>query len=358
MTVANILARQTVPSFPTTPYGVSQNGFPMKSHTPRWFPLLVAGLLFALMTSSVIPAPAADTVAEPGNTRPPTNDDELKYWLTNMLVHHQFTSQEVTQATGLTADEIEAATERFAIIADQKPARKADAPLLVLPYPGGRHPRIGFLEGAIHPQRETKVSVFAPWENGGYVVVDVPEAIFTNLGLTYLAHTHIPTIWSEQDIELEKLEWNRRENGNYDVKRQLPNGIEFGAEVTPTHEAVRMTLWFKNGTKEPLTNMRVQNCVMLKGAPGFNEQTNKNKVNHKPYTACRSEDGKRWIIAAWTPCLRAWANERCPCLHSDPLIPDCAPGETETLRGWLSFYEGDDIMAEFDRIEKTGWREE
>ena len=70
----------------------------------------------------------------------------------------------------------------------------------MLPYPGGRHPRIGFLEGAIDPQRETKLSVFTPWHDSSYVVADVPEAIWSNLGLTYLAHTHIPTIWTAQKI--------------------------------------------------------------------------------------------------------------------------------------------------------------
>ena len=43
----------------------------------------------------------------------------------------------------------------------------------MLPYPGGRHPRLGFLDGAIRPQRETKVSVFAPWER----VVDTSRGI-------------------------------------------------------------------------------------------------------------------------------------------------------------------------------------
>ena len=61
----------------------------------------------------------------------------------------------------------------------------------VWPYPGGRHPRIGFKDGAIRPQRETKFSVFVPWPDGGYVVVDVPEAIWmdTESGreLLYLA---------------------------------------------------------------------------------------------------------------------------------------------------------------------------
>jgi hypothetical protein len=44
-----------------------------------------------------------------------------------------------------------------------------------------------------------------------------------------------------------------------------------------------------------------------------------------------------------------------PCLHSDPQIPDCPPGETRRVRGWLSFYEGSDVQAEFNRIEALGW---
>jgi hypothetical protein len=40
-----------------------------------------------------------------------------------------------------------------------------------------------------------------------------------------------------------------------------------------------------------------------------------------------------------------------PCLHSDPKFPDCKPGETAALHGWMSFYEGNDIDAELKRIE-------
>jgi hypothetical protein len=76
----------------------------------------------------------------------------------------------------------------------------------------------------------------------------------------------------------------------------------------------------------------VQNCVMLKGAKGFETQSNDNKVFTPPYAACKSADGKRWVITAREPHQRAWGNEKCPCLHSDPRIPDCAPGETQRLR--------------------------
>ena len=299
---------------------------------------------------------AALAAAETGNARKPASGSDQRYWLRNMVWHHHFTTEEIQDATGLNENEINRELKKFNITPTNRPKRSANAPLLVLPYPGGRHPRIGFLDGAVNPQRETKVSVFTPWDAASYVVVDVPEAIWSNLGLTYLAHTHVPTVWEKQNIELPKLEWNRRADGTFDMERKLPNGIFFGAKVMPGKDAVRMEMWLANGTKETLNDLRVQNCVMLKGAAGFTAQTNANKVISNPYVACRSDDGKRWIITAWEPCHRPWANAPCPCLHSDPKFPDCAPGETKRLRGWLSFYEGTDIDAEFKRIDATGWR--
>jgi len=306
-------------------------------------------LLFVLN----LPVTFADS---PGNARRPENDADLRYWLENMIWYHQFTSEEVSETTGLAPDEIKLALDRFQIRPTTKPKRAENAPLLTLPYPGGRHPRIGFLDGAVDPQRETKISVFTPWDEASYVVVDVPEAIWSNLGLTYLAHTHVPTIWDKQDVKLPRQEWNRRADGTLDSERTLPNGIAFGVKVRPGRDAIRMEMWLKNGTAEPLSDLRVQNCVMLKGAAGFDEQTNDNKIFRKPYVAAKSKSGDRWIITAWEPCDRAWGNAPCPCLHSDPKFPDCAPGETQRLRGWLSFYKGTSLDAELSRIDKEAWK--
>jgi hypothetical protein len=173
----------------------------------------------------------------------------------------------------------------------------------------------------------------------------------------YLAHTHVPTVWTRQGVELEPLEWNRRADGGLDIERRLPNGVAFGAKALPARDAVRMELWLKNGSDATLSDLRVQNCVMLKAAVGFNQQTNENKVLSNPYVACRNGDGTRWIITAWESCKKPWANDKCPCMHSDPKFPDCQPGQTHRLRGWLSFYVGRDVQAEFRRIEATGWRE-
>src|SRR5262249_27651620 len=178
-----------------------------------------------------------------------------------------------------------------------------------------------------------------------------PEALWSNLGLTYLAHTHIPTVFDKQGISLPPLEWTRHADGSLENARRLPNGIDFGARVLPAADAVRMELTLTNGTTELRRDLRVQNCGMRKGAAGFAAQTNANKVFAKPYVACRNDEGTRWIITAWDPCDRVWGNAPVPCLHSDPKFPDCPPGESRRLRGWLSFYQGTNLQSELDRIE-------
>lgn len=296
----------------------------------------------------------------PDDFRRPAGDDDLRYWLENMAIHHRFTPAEVGAATGLSAAQSTAALKRLGLDGKTPAKRRAEDPLVVLPYPGGRHPRIGFLDGAIRPRRETKISVFAPWDNGGYVVVDVPEAIWSRQGekreLLYLAHTHVPTIWDKQGVELPRLEWSRERSGVLSVSRKLPNGVSFGAKITPGKNEVRMELWITNESKTPLAGLVVQNCAMLKSAAGFDQQTNDNKVYAKPYVACRNDKGTRWIVTAWEPCVRPWANAPCPCLHSDPQFPDCAAGETQRIFGWFSFFEGTDVQAEFRRIDAIQWR--
>lgn len=321
---------------------------------------MIGAMIFRLpvalfITSFTLWGAIAEAEAQTDSTRPPASESDLKFWLQNMVWHHQFTHDEIHQVTGLSNEAIDAALKKFKIGAASKPKRGADEPLLVLPYPGGRHPRIGFLDGAIRPQRETKFSVFTPWDDSSYAVIDVPEAIWSNLGLTYLAHTHVDTVWTKQKIDLPKMEWKRLPGGVLEFQRKLPNGIVFGSRVKPGKDAVRMEMWLKNGTDKPLSDLRVQNCVMLKGAKGFNAQTGDNKRVENPYVLCQSD--KRWIITAWDPCHRPWINPPVPCLHSDPKFPDCPPGETRRINGWFSFYEGEDIAAELKRIEATGWRE-
>ena len=294
----------------------------------------------------------------------PRDDEQLKFWL-EVAAAHQLTPAETAAALAITEPEVKSAQNRLSVASSGAKPRGKDDPLLVLPYPGGRHPRIGFLDGAVDPQRETKISVFAPWGGGGYVVADVPEAIWhdTSAGrkLLYLAHTHVPTIWDERKIQLEPLEWKGVTGGGkpaWRVERTLPNKVVFGTLVIPATDHVLMQMWLVNGTSETLRGLVVQNCVLLKGLPGFDQQTNDNKLLRKPFVACHNPDKSRWIITAWEPCHRPWANPPCPCLHSDPRFPDCEPGQTVRLHGWLSYYEGADIDAELARIDGLDWRKQ
>jgi hypothetical protein len=330
---------------------------------PKTVGMLTIALL--VLPGSGLSANQDDRGSDSNNAREarqPGSESELKYWLENMVWHHGFSAVEIQAATGLSGSQIADALKRFGISANTKPKRPAGSPLLTRPYPGGRHPRIGFRDGAVNPQRETKVSIFTPWNESSYVVADAPEAIWSNLGLTYLAHTHVPTIWTRQNVELEKLEWERRGDGTFFLERKLPNGIRFTTKVVPDRSAVWFEMSLTNGTKETLTDLRVQNCVMLAHAKGFEQQTSENKVfaaaktPGSPYVAVHNADRTRWIISAWEPVHRPWANPPCPCLHSDPKFPDCEPGKTRYLRGLVTFYEGKDIEGKFKELDAFGWR--
>ncbi len=248
---------------------------------------------------------------------------DLPFWLANMA-RHGYSSAEMSVVTGgfTRAAQPESATARL------------------LPYPGGRHPRIGFLEGAIDPLRGTKASVFLPWESGGYAVVDLPEAVFSSDGLLFLAHTHVPTVWDERNQVIENADWERLADGGLRSHWLLPNGVAIGAAISLEKGEAAMELWITNATAEPLRKLRAQICVLLKGAPGFGARTNDNKTLRSPLAAVRSASEDRWIATEWENCGRVWANPACPCLHSDPWLPDCQPGETVRVRGRLWFHEG------------------
>jgi hypothetical protein len=247
--------------------------------------------------------------------------NDLDYWLANMR-QHRYSAAEVMQVCG---------SARAGSSIDAPPASRH-----VLPYPGGRSLRLGFQEGAINPLRGTKATVFLPWDPSSYIVIDLPEAIFSNLGLLFLAHTHLPTIWNDRNVVIENKDWIR-DGDNLRSEWKLPNEVAFGASVSPVEDRIEMELWLRNRTAEPLSKLRTQICVLLKGAAGFNSQTIANKEFGAHVTRVRSSNGSRSILTEWERCGRTWGNAQCPCLHSDPVLPDCAPGETVRVLGKLWF---------------------
>ncbi len=284
-------------------------------------------------------------------SRTPESKKDLRRWI-SVMQRHGYTIDEMRFATGVEKERIVKATGRTSV-------RYTRGELELLPYPGGRHPRIGFRDGEFRPQRETKLSLFTPWDPTSYVVIDVPEAIWHQRAegrqLLYLAHEDIPTRWDLEGKVIEKNEWELVGDGNYKMEKRLPNGAMIRVEGWVEQHGVKMRLTLVNQSDEVLSGLVVQNCVMLGEATGFNSQTNENKIYTNPVAAVGNESKTRWILTAWQHCVRAWGNEHCPCLHSDPQFPDCPPGKTVSLNGWVSFYDGTDIDTEMQRIAKMGW---
>jgi hypothetical protein len=260
-----------------------------------------------------------------GKLTPPVEVEQTArdsaYWIGNMR-RHGFSLDEIARAHGLDAMHVPAA-----------PMPQGN----ILPYPGVRHTRIGFLDGAIDPQRGTKASVFLPWDPKSYVVIDVPEAIFSNKGLLYLAHTHVPTIWNEQNVVIDNVDWQRLPGGGLKSEWTLPNKVAFGATLDWRSDSVEMELWLRNGTGEPLSKLRTQICVLLRGAPGYAAQTNDNKRLTGTTALVRPQANGRRIAVEWERAGRVWGNPNCPCMHSDPVLPDCPSGETVRVKGKLWF---------------------
>lgn len=254
------------------------------------------------------------------------------YWLANMAGPHGYSNAEIGQVFSWSEPQVSAALKQVSA----QPSKGLE----VRPYPGGRPLRTGFREGAIDPLRGTKATVFLPWAPSQYVVIDLPEAIFSNLGLLFLAHTHIPTIWNDQNRIIENTDWQRMPDGGLRSAWRLPDNVEFGAGVTTQEGEVRMELWLRNGAQQPLSGLRTQICVLLKGASDLNPQTNGNKIFGKSIAAVQASTASRWVQTEWERCGRTWGNPQCPCMHSDPVLPDCEPGQTVRVRGRLWFAEG------------------
>ncbi len=281
-------------------------------------------------------------------TEPAAPVDDTRFWL-EACATHDYSQAETAMATGKEARDVAMLQARYGI----KPILAPPGRLLLLPYPGGRHPRIGFLEGAVDPDRGTKCSLFLPW--GGYVVIDIPEAVWCEKELVYLAHKHIPTKWEKQGIALERFDWTRGADGILTSRHSLPDGLSFSVRVEPDQDGARLELRLKNGTDRKLRGLWAQVCVMLKGAPGFNAQTkdNKAKIPEAGVCAVRSEDGRRWIATVFEK-PKLWENPPCPCIHADPLFPDLEPGQEAVSRGRVFAYQGEDLAGEIARRAAAG----
>jgi hypothetical protein len=122
--------------------------------------------------------------------------------------------------------------------------------------------------------------VSPPWPSQDYIWLDFPEAIFTNIGLIFLSHVNppFPVVFPD----LPKVPW-KEIPGGIRFDRELLNGIRFGGSVVKKEESVvSLNLYIDNGSKEPLTTIKLQTCAFLRAIQEFGDYTFENKLVHVP----------------------------------------------------------------------------
>jgi len=255
------------------------------------------------------------------------------------MLPHPWDDETLRAALGFTDAEIEAAHRNEtaldgapgSVSAGCLPAPSSWQPL---PYPGGRHPRSGFLEGAFDPQRETKLLFGVP-DMGGYLVLDLPEAIWSDEQLIFLAHTHLPTVWDRNGERHTFTPWNISLDGRTAANSHvLPDGTTVSAEATRSSDSrIDLLLSIVNRSDHDLTDVWAQTCLML--AQADLGSTDTEIVLSSDIAALRLSE-RMQLEFAWEKVKRTWQNPPVPCMHNDPFLGSCRPGDTLTVRGSLA----------------------
>jgi hypothetical protein len=212
-----------------------------------------------------------------------------------------------------------------------------------------------------------------PWPSQDYIWLDFPEAIFSDSGLLYLSHVNpdFPVVFPD----LPRVLWQQANNSLY-FSRQLPNGVKFGGSIVASSEwTVELELFIENGSAAPLTGIRLQTCAYLRAIKEFADFTVTNKFVHLaeaswidfelaqrtpesgkyrlgfrgtgpavadlPVFVTRSNVTEHLVAMTWYESSASiMSNPKHPCMHVDPVFPDLAPQQRQTILGELLFFQG------------------
>ena len=64
------------------------------------------------------------------------------------------------------------------------------------------------------------------------------------------------------------------------------------------------------------------------------------EVGDFPLLARRIPGRDAWIAWLWPTANGYFGNTQTPCMHMDPVMPSCPPGETRSVSGRMEFFEG------------------
>jgi hypothetical protein len=237
------------------------------------------------------------------------------------------------------------------------------------------------------------VEIQAPWMDSA-LYLRYPETINTAFGLLQIDHyredmigkTDVATLsgWHEGPGRSQWFDWG------------LAEQCKAGGIVSPGQDEVRLEFWFYNGQDRP-TSVSMQYCLPL-GNGMFRDTTGERTYIHvggkwvrmadtdrgagrrelvhypvaggedlgwlKPgvggwgassdvadvgLVAVKATDGKHVLGLAWEHPRAIVSNWLIPCIHADPIWPECGAGKRERVRGKLYLMEGglDDVLARY-----------
>ena len=236
------------------------------------------------------------------------------------------------------------------------------------------------------------VKIIPPWDTEGHLLVRFPETLHSSLGLLFIDHYRSDML---PVVELQKLpEWHLDPNtGALSYECKLPNNVEFTGSVVPGADVVDMKFTVRNNTDEELKGLNIQICLVQSSCPTFNtpELTHTYILHDGNWLALADSTFKKmkpdrppWIIGsvkgrpgpkpgqshpdAWYVCHEpadipliatvskdsahvlaiTWpsgrsimSNGMIPCLHADPVLPNCPPGESVSVEGKIYLLTGD-----------------
>ena len=219
-----------------------------------------------------------------------------------------------------------------------------------------------------------------PWPTHDYISMDFPEVVRPGEERLYLSHINPP--FPQKYPDLPAVPW-RHIDGGIEFERTLPNGLEFGGRLTVADETtVALCIFVRNGTSEPLKDIKLQTCAFLRHSVEFGKYTRDNKFVHVqkrgwiPFDVAREsgEEGglyrlgwfagptaadlpvmvtkggpvriggpetNRMVAFTWDEHTYSLiSNPNRPCMHADAKMDDLAPGVRGEINGRLIFFEG------------------
>ncbi|MFC1713634.1 hypothetical protein ACFL6S_08200, partial [Candidatus Poribacteria bacterium] len=253
----------------------------------------------------------------------------------------------------------------------------------------------------VPPQRHA-VEMVPPWDTEGHLTLRFPETLHSNLGLLFIDHYRADML---PVVDLQKLpDWQvDPDTGAISYQCQLPNKVEFSGRITPGTDELDLEFTVKNGTDAELSRLGTQFCLVQSPCPTFStpeltntyilhdgkwlalsDSTFKKSIPDKPpwiigsvkdrpgpkpgashpdaWYVCHepadapliatvSRDGAHVLAIAWSTGRSVMSNGWIPCLHADPVLPNCTPVESVSVKGKIYLLTGglDDLRARYEQ---------